>query len=335
MEKELRRVVLEVAGEVDRAASELLTNAVDEKFQDIMKYQVECGGKRLRPFLAVATYAMMGGRDDEIIYPAAALEILHNYTLILDDIIDHGEKRRGLPTTWKKYGKSVAECASMTYAASIFNFPESVSKKAELYEILAKVLKRITDGQLEDLLFERTGRDDEEYLQENRYPKVEVEDYFEMVSRKTASLTQASCEIGGEYCGVSDEERKSIKSFGYNLGIAFQIQDDILDIFGEEKDFGKKVGKDIEERKMGNVVVLLANKEQDDFFDEFFKKEKISEDDVEIAIDKIKETDALEKAQQMKKDFSNKALANLDNLPQNEWNDHLRSLGEYLVNREK
>jgi len=322
---------------IEPVIHDILILGVHKKFHNIVKYQIEAGGKRLRPALAILTGRMMGTREKNIIYPAAALEILHNYTLIIDDIIDHGKLRRGKPTVWKKFGRSTAENISMAYAASIFDLPISQKNKLEIDKILAKTLKAITDGQIFDVLFEQDGREDEEYVVKNRYSQISLRDYFKMINQKTASLISACAEIGGICAGASEKDLKKLKNFGYNIGMAFQIQDDILDILGDEKKFGKKIGKDILERKLGNILILIAmaefNLKEKEKFLGILRKKKIKSQDVAFGINLIKKTNAAEKAWKLEINFINKAKRDLAKLPQNKWNKILGELINFLASR--
>lgn len=336
-EKDFKIIVKDIAKKVELAINKILIASVLPKHHELVKYQMSAGGKRLRPAIAVLTCQMLGGNLKDVLYPAAALEILHNYTLIVDDIIDHSEFRRGKPTVWKEYGKSVAENISMAYAASIFDTPVNQKDKNKIDKVLAKTLKTITDGQIFDVLFEQDGREDEAYVVKNRYQKILLSDYLEMIYRKTASLISACCEIGGICANAKDAEIKSLRAFGLNLGLAFQIQDDILDMFGDEKKFGKKIGKDIEERKLGNIVMLFAMEEfsgpDKKVFLSILKKKKISSKDIKEVLTLIGKTKAQEKAIDLEMKYVKKAKLSLAKLPQNEWNKVLGELTDYLVNR--
>ena len=243
---------------VEKPMKEILGSFLEKKFQKLAFYQISTGGKRLRPALSILSCQLLGGKIKDVLYPAAGIEILHNYTLIVDDIIDHSHLRRNQPTLWFKFGTSIAECLGMIYAASIFQAAQRSKFPSKINEIFASTLKKIIQGEILDILFERAGRENEPYISENRYFEISEKDYLKMVSQKTAALFEAACEVGGICANGKEKEIQALKNYGFNLGIAFQIRDDVLDIFGEEKKFGKKIGKDIEERKGGNFLILLA-----------------------------------------------------------------------------
>lgn len=327
-----------VTQKVDPAIYELLCTHVEQRCQNLAKYQISCGGKRLRPTLAFLSCELLGGKEEDVLYPAASLEILHNSTLIIDDIIDHSDTRRGNKTVWKKYGTSMAECFSMDYVASVFQGAMKSPKPKELTELFAKTLKTIVDGEVDDILFERSGRESEPFVQENRFENITEEDYHLMAEKKTAALIKASCETGGICAGGSASDVELLGEYGFNIGVAFQIRDDILDIFGDEKEFGKKIGKDIIEKKLGNIVVLFAIKElnaqeREELLSILNTSQAIQDSQVESAINLIKKTSANEKASKLAEEFVEKALMVLNKLPKNEANNTLAEIATFIVQR--
>jgi geranylgeranyl diphosphate synthase type I len=324
---------------VDPVIKEILTKYLSKENQKLIKYQISIGGKRIRPALAIFSSRLLRGKMKDVLYPAAGLEILHNYTLIVDDIIDNSLLRRNKPTVWFNFGRSIAQCLGMDYSAALFQAASYSKKAVEISELFAKTLKEIVDGEILDILFEEKGRPEEPYIEKNRYQKVTKKDYFKMVSKKTASLFQASCQVGGICAKASKKELRALKNYGFNLGMAFQISDDILDIFGKEELFGKEIGKDIKERKRGNIVILfaleeLSSKERKNLL-KIIKKKKIKNRDVEKAVGLIEKTKAQEKAYQLGKSFIEKAKKNLNLLPQNKWNSVLRELADFIMERKK
>jgi len=317
----------------------LLNSYIGKRFQELVQYQISSGGKRLRPALAIISCKLLGGKTEDILYPAAGFEILHNYTLIIDDIIDNSFLRRGKPTVWAKFGESIAQCIGIYYSATIFQTTKYSKVSNKISEILAESAKIVSDGEILDILFERTGRENEQYILKNRYQNISEKDYLEMVVKKTATLFKNCCEAGGICAGAGEKEIKLLSNYGFNLGIVFQIRDDVLDIFGNEKKFGKKIGKDIQERKAGNIIIVFALKElsQSDRkkLNNTFRKKEISDQDIKEVIGLIKKTDALRRAKAFGYDFVQKAKENLKLLPQNQWNALLADLVDFVANREK
>ena len=335
----LDSILNETARRVNPVMEKFLSSYVDKKNQEIVKYQILTGGKRLRPALAAIVCRMLGGKIKDVLYPAAGLEILHNYSLIIDDIIDNSVLRRGKKTVWAKFGKSIAEFTAADYSAAVFQAANLAKEPIKISELFARAIKAITDGEFLDILFERRGREEEPYVIKNRYLKITDKNYLEMVKKKTAFLFQVCCEVGGITASAKEKELEALRNYGFNIGIAFQIQDDILDIFGEKKIFGKKIGKDITEKKGGNVVILLALKElprrEKEKILGIMKKEKINNKDVEEAIKLINRTGSRQKAYQFGKKFVCKAKKNLNFLPKNKWNDILEEIADFVLERGK
>jgi len=334
----LENVFRRFSRQVEPKIIQVLNSFVDKKFKNVIRYQISTGGKRIRPVLAIISCKAVGGKIKDVLYAAAALEILHNYTLIIDDIIDHSVLRRGKKTFWAKFGKSIAECAGIDYSAAVFQAAFLSKKEKEVGRIFAKTMKTIVEGEILDILFERKGREEEPYIVKHRPSKISIKDYLEMISKKTAVLFEASCQIGAIVGEATKEEILSLKNYGFNLGMAFQIQDDILDIFGKKEVFGKKIGKDIEERKLGNIVILLALKElkqrEKDKLLFILKKQNLKKEDIKKAINLIQKTKAKEVAKEMGVMFAKKAQKFLRKLPSNKYTNILYQIAEFVVKRE-
>jgi len=324
---------------VDPKIKEILNLSVDKKTQKLVNYQITMGGKRFRPVLAIASCLACGGKIKDVLYPAAGLEIFHNCTLIYDDIIDKGKLRRGSLTTCSKFGQSIAQCIGLDYTAAIFQAANKSKYPFQVSEIFARTMKKAVEGEILDILFEQSGRENEKYVVNNRYNKITERDYLEMVSKKTASLIQACCEVGAVSAAASKSETNALKKYGLNLGIVFQIRDDILDIFGDEKEFGKKIGKDIQERKLGNIVVFyalkeLTNKERKKF-SAIFKKSEIKNKDIKEVLRLINKTGAKEKSFLLGEKYIKEARRSLKDLPQNKWNKFLAEIADFVIERKK
>lgn len=337
--EKIESILKKTAKIVDPAINELLDLYVSRKRQRLVRYQISTGGKRLRPAITILSARLFGGKIKDVLYPAAGLEILHNYSLIVDDIIDNSSLRRGSPTVWAKFGKSIAQCAAADYSAAVFQAANRSSAPKRISELFARTIKSIINGEILDVLFEQAGREDERYVVENRYADVTERNYLEMVSQKTANLFQTSCEIGGICAGASSDRIKHLSDYGFNLGMAFQISDDILDIFGSETKFGKKIGKDIEERKLGNIIIYFASQEfspkEKKEFRQILRKKKITPRDIKRAMVLIEKTQTKERAIRYGAKFSEKAKESLNFLPKNRYNNTLKTIADLVMKREK
>ncbi|MDD3875764.1 MAG: polyprenyl synthetase family protein [Bacteroidales bacterium] len=204
-----------------------------ELFEPIT-YTMALGGKRIRPFLSLMCCEMFGGDIKDVLYPALGYEIFHNFTLIHDDILDQAEIRRGKETVYKKWNTNIAILAGDTMFAIAYKyfFKTKTEYIIPSLEIFNKTAIDVCRGQQYDMNFE---------TQEN----VTIEDYIEMIRLKTAVLLGACAKTGAIIAGTTSENANKIYDFSEKLGIAFQLKDDLLDLYSDESLFGKKNGGDI------------------------------------------------------------------------------------------
>lgn len=209
-----------------------------------IEYALSSGGKRLRPSLVVMTTDAFGGDTAEAMRPAAGIEMFHNFTLLHDDVMDKSDTRRGRPTVVARWDANTAILSGDTMLTLATQLVSEVDDS-----ILRLVLDTFNDmaiavyeGQQLDMDFEK--RDD-----------VTLDDYLKMVGGKTGALLGASCKIGALIGGASLEDAQSLYDYGFFLGLAFQIQDDWLDVFGDSTTFGKPIGGDINNNKKSYLLL--------------------------------------------------------------------------------
>ena len=330
--------LLKLGNLVEDALEKYLLIDADPEFREAVLYPVRSGGKRLRPALTIASSIAVGGRVEDALPAAAAVELAHNYSLIFDDIIDHSEVRRGQPTLWKKYGITTAILVAVHYRESISQAIGDTRDPKRFEAIMARTLKLLVEGERLDVLFEQAGRLDEPYVVENRRRAVTVNDYLDMVYKKTGALIETSCVFGALSGGAAEDAVRALGEYGRNLGLAFQIGDDIIDIFGREEKTGKKVGKDVEEHKLGNIVVLLAleelaGREKEELLG-ILRSERVSPEQVRRAVELISSTRARERAEEMRRLYSANAVKAIELLPENEGKEMLRDLAGFVSFRE-
>jgi len=203
-----------------------------------MKYVLAGGGKRIRPVLLMVACEVAGGRSEAAVHAGAAIEILHNFTLVHDDIMDNAPSRRGRRTVHTKWDNNVAILsgdALLALAYRVLLRTDSARLK-DITKIFTEGVLEVCEGQAYDKDFELRRR-------------VSLEEYLLMIQKKTGRMVTVSTEIGGIIGGASDGELDALRRFGDLIGQAFQIQDDLLDIVGDEKKFGKTIGGDIREGK--------------------------------------------------------------------------------------
>ena len=227
-------------------------NRVPNALYDPIAYTVLQKGKRLRPMLCLLACDMFGGEFHEAKYPALALETAHNFTLIHDDIMDQAPLRRGKETVYKKWNTNQAILSGDAALVMAYDFATRTHRPVEVVSLLNQVLLEICEGQQYDMDFETQT-------------EVTIPEYLEMIRLKTAVLLATSLQIGAVVANADEEDQKFLYDFGLALGMAFQLQDDILDCYSDVAVFGKVTGGDIVENKktmMYLKALELASPEQ-------------------------------------------------------------------------
>jgi len=221
----------------DALSKEQFDNFPAELYEPI-KYTMSLGGKRIRPLMTLMACDMFGGQTADAIYPAIGLEVFHNFTLIHDDILDNASLRRGKETVFKKWNANRAILSGDTMFALSYNYFFKTNDVFILpvLKIFNKTAIEVCQGQQYDMNFETKK-------------EVSLDDYLEMIRLKTAVLLGACVKIGALIGRASEEDALLIYNFAENLGIAFQLKDDILDLYSNQDVFGKKTGGDIVSNK--------------------------------------------------------------------------------------
>lgn len=213
---------------------------------EAMSYSLLAGGKRLRPVLAMASYEACGGRAQDIVSPAAALEVIHTYSLIHDDLpaMDNDDLRRGRPTCHKVYGDAVAILAGDALLTEAFLMVLDAGHRASE----AAVVEAIRELAVASGVRGMVGGQVADIISEGQEPEPQMLHYIHR--HKTGALITASVRLGGILYGAPADIMSSLTAYGENLGLAFQIVDDVLDVTGDEEVIGKPVGSDQEKKKM-------------------------------------------------------------------------------------
>ncbi len=213
------------------------------------RYILKGGGKRIRPVLAMIACEAVGGKPQDAVDAGVAMEILHNFTLVHDDIMDRAPMRRGRVTIHEKWNESVAIITGdMMVGHAYMLLPKGSDhpRSREIMELFSNALIEVCEGQGLDMLF-------------NEKKGIVPEDYLLMVEKKTSRLLETAALMGAQIGLASEDELAAIKEIMFNTGIAFQIQDDLLDLTADEEKFGKKIGKDIVEGK--KTLIMIKAKE--------------------------------------------------------------------------
>jgi geranylgeranyl diphosphate synthase, type I len=286
----------------------------------------EAAGKRLRPLLVLLATAGAGGDWRSALPAAAAVELVHNFSLVHDDIQDKSEKRRGRPTAWVKWGMPQAINAGdgLFVLSNLAINDLMASYSAEIVVRAAQILHNtcldLTRGQFLDISYEK--RTD-----------LGVEDYWPMVSGKTAALLAGCCQIGALLGGADEFAGEAYRSFGHYLGLAFQVQDDILGIWGDETVTGKSAASDLVEGKKS--LPVLAGLGKKGKFAARWAAGSIHQDEVEQVAKLLASESAYTTTHEAAKQMTDLALTSLREAdPQGESGDALFTLTEKLLSRQ-
>ena len=220
---------------------------------DPLRYMIAIGGKRIRPRLCLTAYSLFKDEiGQEVLEPAAALEVFHTFTLIHDDIMDKSPMRRGKPSVWTKWNEDTAILSGDVMLIDAYSriSRSPANAHGKIMPLFSKTAAQVCEGQQLDMEFE--SRDD-----------VSAEEYDKMIGLKTAVLLACSAKMGALIAHASEQQSDALYRYGYELGMAFQVADDYLDAYGDAKVFGKPIGGDILNEKKSWLTVRALEKTSD------------------------------------------------------------------------
>lgn len=311
-----------ISTELQMVEKEILRNiqSKQELLTEISMHIIGSGGKRIRPGISLLAYYAVGGRTpDDIVGIAAAFEIIHSATLIHDDINDGGETRRGVVTAYRKYGVQRALVAGDFLFVRGFRLGGSLSQ--ELVDIIANAC---------------TGMAESEILQgqHERNPSTPLDVYFNIIEGKTAKPIEAGAKTGAILGGGSPSEIDALGMYGLNIGVAFQIIDDILDITGNESVLGKSRGMDFMEGKPTLPLILALNNGSNGMrLKELFVKEDKNSLEIEEVLEYLSNSEVLAEAREHARIYASRAVDSLSKIPDSDYKEGLIRLSENVVSR--
>lgn len=325
----------EILAEIEDTLKEIVQlSGVAEYFslQDILSFHMgwtdvdpQKRGKRIRPLLLLLTNTACGGNWSDCLYAASAVELLHNFSLIHDDIEDKSDTRRGRPTLWKKWGIAAALNSgdALFSLANISLSRLSDNHDAELVLAVQKIFNStcllLTQGQHLDISYENNH-------------DLSIEAYWPMVRGKTAALLASCCEIGALLAGADVSTRRNYKNFGHALGLAFQIQDDILGIWGDEQITGKSIESDLVTGKKS--LPVLYGLSLNGSFAKRWKKTSILPEEANSVAKLLEDEGGMEFAKKTADRLTHLAYQNMESAkPQNPARDALFTLLQDLLGR--
>lgn len=291
---------------------------------EVILYLLSSGGKRLRPVFLALSAKLCGYNGDKIPAMSAVIEYIHTATLLHDDIIDGAKYRRKRPTANSLYGNDIAVlCGDFLYSRSYITLTEYGAKDVQM--ILSSAALTMSEGEVIQLL--KTGD-----------INITFDDYIQIITRKTAVLFSAACEIGGRLAQVDENKIKALKDFGYYLGLGFQMTDDILDYMGDPAVTGKKNGTDLFEGKLTLPVILMlemVSKEEKQTITDLFTKKERNEKDLEILLSMMNKYNMKEISEKKADEYINMSLNSLNVFENNQYKDALIALALAMVGRNK
>ena len=225
------RTFEEICRTIEEALARLTFDQPPRSLFDPITYTLSLGGKRIRPALALMACDLFGGKNEDVLQPALGLEVFHNFTLLHDDLMDEADRRRDKPTVHKLWNPNVAILSGDAMLICAYQLVAKANDKAIL-ELFSRTALEICAGQQYDMEFESR-------------PDVTEEEYIEMIRLKTAVLLACALKVGAMIGGASTADADALYDYGIHIGLAFQLQDDLLDVYGDPKTFGKNIGGDI------------------------------------------------------------------------------------------
>lgn len=328
--------IAELSAKVEPALEKYLAQATYPELREAMMYQVNTGGKRIRPALVMLSAEAAGGSVEDAIPAAAAYEIAHNTTLLFDDVVDRGEMRRGNPTMRIEYGEVTSLFTCFRYREAMERALRDSKNSTQLSALMTKVIDNVLEGGMLDLLLEVRARD-EPFLRKYHKNSVTMDEYLLMVRKKTSSLFEGCARSGAIVAGAPSNVEEALGNYGVNVGFLFQATDDILDIFGEEGELGKKIGKDIASHKLGNIVMVLAleklDKPDKHRLLAALSAESPEESQIANVIEMMRDAGIREEAERTASQFEERTTASLEHLPDSEAKDMLSALPAFLLHR--
>ena len=290
-----------------------------------IEYTLAAGGKRVRPQLAMIACQLFGGNEEDMLPAALALEVFHNFTLLHDDVMDKADVRRGRPTVHMKWNENTAILSGDQMLIEAYKLLSGVpaDKLPEVLRLFNKMATEICEGQQYDVDFESQSH-------------VTIDEYLNMIRLKTSVLLATALQIGAYVAGADTPTQEALYQFGIAVGLAFQIQDDILDVWGDPKTFGKAVGGDISCNKKTFVYLEAMRRLGDEANTLESWYSQVLEDNTEkIAAVKaiFEQLRVREACEAVVAQYTQTALEILDTLPQNTATDQLRQLANKLTTR--
>jgi len=321
---DIATLIDDVKPELARVEQEILRHLSTEipLLNEVGKYILSSGGKRLRPAVSIYASKLFGGKDDEVVVAAAALEYLHTATLLHDDVVDEAETRRSQKAARLVWGNQASVLVGDYLLATAFRSLTLLGDQRVL-DVISHTTTLMAKGEILQLV--------------RRYDTATEADYLAIIIHKTACLFAAAAQIGGCYAGANEEQQKALYGYGNELGIAFQIVDDALDYVEERGKIGKPLGIDLKERKvtlpLSRLMKVASPKEQARVM-EILGQKAVSDDNVREVIKLMTTHEVLPYTLEEARKYTRRAKEHLSGLPEGKARSALTGLADFVVDRE-
>jgi octaprenyl-diphosphate synthase len=321
---ELKQICVPIQDELI-ALEEFFKSKVNSKVplvKNVIDYIIGNGGKRLRPMLTIMCAKLAGYQGDKSIAVGAAIEMTHTASLLHDDVMDNAEIRRGKTAANQKWGNLVSVLVGDYLYCQAMDILVA-NGDIEILRVVTDAISSTTEGQIHEIT-------------KTHQVAMDQVEYLEVITGKTAELIAASCHAGGVLGNITDELASSLKEYGLNLGIAFQLMDDVLDYVANEKDFGKACGVDLREGKLTIPLILALRKcseEESRKIKSILIKDNTDEDAFNEVLEIIKNYHSIDDSVEIANEYIQKAKASLSCFRPSLEKESLISLADYVIER--
>ena len=324
---DIKEILGNYSSDIIKTIEDELSVIAPNNLQEASIYLTKAGGKMLRPSLCLITAEAVGGEKENALKAGSAIELIHTFSLIHDDIMDKDDMRRGMPSVHTVWGEDVAILAGDTLFSKAFEIiicSEGTTSEQNNQSLatVADACVKICEGQALDMSFE------------DRFD-VSEEEYMEMIFKKTGALIAAATKAGAIMGGASSEVIDAMYEYGRLIGLAFQIQDDYLDLASDEETLGKPIGSDIAKGKMTIIAIngLASAGDESERLLEILKDDNNSQADIDAAIEILKNCGAIEYARNLALESVDQAKEVLEILPDSSSKQVLRDIADFVLER--
>ncbi len=317
-----KRIFVEIKRELEQLEISLrdVLDSEQQLVSDISFHLLSSAGKRLRPALFFLCAKLKSKNLEKFIPVAVAIELIHSATLVHDDVVDNSNFRRGLPSVNSKWGNQVSVLMGDYLFAKAFAILTKFNS-ISLINVMSNVVEQMSEGEIQQLY--------ETYTSD-----VSEEVYLERLRKKTALFISSSCQSGGIVTGASEFEINALISYGYNIGMAFQITDDLLDFLGDETKTGKPVGNDLKHGTITLPVIYMLNESpKGDYFRNKIRERQVDQGLIIEIIREINNIGALNQTYNLAEDYIKRAVLDLEVFPESIYKKNLEFIAQFILKR--